>query len=199
MRKKKNTTTATVRIDPKGRKLDKNELYDNKTGRYRFLYTDAKGNRRQVYSWTLTPKDAVPKGKRQKPGESLREKEERVKVEKANQMDTGKGSMTVLDLAQIHVDNMWDDVRETTRNGYRTCLKLLGNDPFGKRRIKDVTQQDALDWFKSLNKPPQNPDGSFKFKPKGYSSLQTIRGILHPAFDTAKTNHWVVDNPFSFR
>ena len=34
MKKKKNVTTAEVRKDPKGRKLEKNELYDAKTGRY---------------------------------------------------------------------------------------------------------------------------------------------------------------------
>lgn len=195
---KKNTTTAEVRKDPKGRKLEKNELYDAKTGRYRYQYTDAKGKRQQIYSWTLTAKDPVPAGKNQKKGESLREKKARVIADVLNQMDTAKGNMLVHDLAQIHVNNMWDDVRETTRNGYRTCLKLLSNDPFGKRKIKDVTQQDALDWFVYLNKPPKNADGSFKFRPKGYSSLHTIRGILRPAFETAKTNRWVLDNPFSF-
>lgn len=172
---KKNTTTAEVRKDPKGRKLEKNELYDAKTGRYRYQYTDAKGNRQQIYSWTLTAKDTVPAGKRQKKGESLREKKAKVLAELVNQLDTTKGNMTVLELAQIHINNKWNDVRETTRNGYRTNQKLLMNDPFGKRKIKDITEQDALDWFDRLNKPPKNSDGTFKSRPKGYSSLHTDR------------------------
>ena len=195
---KKNTTTAEVRKDPKGRKLEKNELYDAKTGRYRYQYTDAKGNRQQIYSWTLTAKDTVPAGKRQKKGESLREKKAKVLAELVNQLDTTKGNMTVLELAQIHINNKWNDVRETTRNGYRTNQKLLMNDPFGKRKIKDITEQDALDWFDRLNKPPKNSDGTFKSRPKGYSSLHTLRGILRPAFETARKNRWVLDNPFSF-
>ena len=187
-----------VRRDSKGRKLQRGEMYDAKTGRYRYQYVDAKGNRQQIYSWTLTAKDTAPVGKQQKSGESLREKKEKLVVVLANQIDSSKGNMTVLDLARIHIKNMWPEVRETTRNGYRTNLKLLENDPFGKRKISSITEQDALDWFDYLNKPPKKADGSFKFRPKGYSSLHTLRGILHPAFETAKKNRWVLDNPFSF-
>ena len=196
--KKKNTKMAEVRIDPKGRKLEKNELYDAKTGRYRYQYTDAKGKRHQVYSWTLTAKDTVPKGKKQGPGESLREKIAKVKADKASQLDTTKGNMTLHALAQIHINNMWNDVRETTRNGYRTNLKLLANDPFGKRKIKTITEQEALDWFDSLNHPPKNADGTYKRRPKGFSSIHTLRGILRPAYETAIKNHWAIDNPFDF-
>jgi hypothetical protein len=196
--KKKNTKTAEVRIDPKGRKLEKNELYDAKTGRYRYQYTDAKGKRQQVYSWTLTPKDSVPKGRKQGPGESLREKEAIVKAEVANKLNTVKGGMTVRDLAQIHIDDKWDEVAESTRNVYRTCMHLLDEDPFGKRKIRDVTEQDVKDWFKFLNNPPVNADGKPKFRKKGNSTFHNIRGIMRPAFETAQKNRWVLDNPFDF-
>ena len=62
-----------VRKDPKGRKLRTGETYDEKTGRYRFSGMDASGKRVQLYSWTLTRNDAVPAGKKQKGGDSLRE------------------------------------------------------------------------------------------------------------------------------
>ena len=196
--KKKNTKTAEVRIDPKGRKLEKNELYDAKTGRYRYQYTDAKGKRQQVYSWTLTPKDSVPKGRKQGPGESLREKEAIVKAEVANKLNTVKGGMTVRDLAQIHIDDKWDEVAESTRNVYRTCMHLLDEDPFGKRKIRDVTEHDVKVWFKYLNEPPENADGKPKFRKKGNSTFHNIKGIMRPAFETAKKNRWVLDNPFDF-
>lgn len=33
---------------------------------------------------------------------------------------------------------------------------------------------------------------------KGYSTLCTLRGLLRPAFQMAKRNRWVMDNPFDF-
>ena len=123
-----------VRKDPKGRKLKTGETYDEKTGRYRFSGMDASGKRVQLYSWTLTRNDAVPAGKKQKGGDSLREKEDRFIADKLNAIDTQGGNMSVLDLMRRYVKIKSPEVRETTRNGYRTCLKLAEEDRFCKKK-----------------------------------------------------------------
>lgn len=177
-----------VRKDPKGRKLKTGETYDEKTGRYRFSGMDASGKRVQLYSWTLTRNDAVPAGKKQKGGDSLREKEDRFIADKLNAIDTQGGNMSVLDLMRRYVKIKSPEVRETTRNGYRTCLKLAEEDRFCKKKIRTITEDEAILWFDELHAK----------KNKGYSSLHTLKGVLRQAFIMAKKNRWVVDNPFNF-
>lgn len=106
--------TKEIRKDPKGRNLRTGETYDEKTGRYRYSYQDATGKRRQIYSWTLTKTDKVPLGKNQKPGESLREKEDAARAEIVNAIDSKGGNMTVLQLLERFVKVQSPDVRETT-------------------------------------------------------------------------------------
>ena len=89
-----------VRKDPKGRNLRTGETYDEKTGRYRYSYQDSTGKRRQIYSWTLTKTDMVPTGKNQKPGESLREKEDAARSEIYHSIDSKGGNMTVYQLLE---------------------------------------------------------------------------------------------------
>ena len=177
------------RLDPKGRKLRNGETYDEKTGRYRYSYFDVKGKRCQVYSWTLTKNDTVPAGKNQKSsGESLREKEQKILVDIVNSIDSEEGNMTVYELMKRYVNLKWKDVRETTRNGYRTQLKFMEKNPFGKRKIKTINFLEAEEWLQELHD---------KHK-KNFSTLQTLRGILRPAFALAKRNRWILDNPFDF-
>ncbi|MCD8075727.1 MAG: site-specific integrase [Lachnospiraceae bacterium] len=176
------------RKDPKGRNLRNGETYDAASGRYRYSYIDATGKRRQLYSLTLTAKDPIPPESKQKPGESLREKEVQAQADRANQIDATGGNMTVYQLMERYVKLKMPDVRETTRNGYRTQLNYMATDPFGKKKICKVNATEAEEWFDSLHSE----------KSKGYSSLHTLRGILRPAFAMAKKNRWVVDNPFDF-
>lgn len=178
-----------IRKDPKGRKLKSGETYEEKTGRYRYQYQDASGKRRSVYSWTLTAKDPIPRGVSQKSGESLREREHRINDEIMNRIDTSAGNQTVYMLMKRYTDLKWKDVKETTRNGYRTQLNFMQHNPMGQRKIKDVGPAEAEEWFQELHD---------KYH-KGYSSLCTLRGILRPAFRMAKRNRWVLDNPFDFQ
>ena len=53
------------RRDRKGRILRPGES-QRADGQYMYRYTDALGDRRTVYSWTLVSTDKVPKGKRSK-------------------------------------------------------------------------------------------------------------------------------------
>lgn len=57
------------------------------------------------------------------------------------------------------------------------------------RRKSQISQkQMLLLWFGELHEK----------KGKNYSTLQTLRGILRPAYTMAKKNHWVRDNVFDF-
>ena len=184
---------AESRKDPKGRILKTGETYDAKTQRYRYSYSDINGERKQIYSWTLTKNDVIPrdengKKRRQKSGESLREKEQKIQEDLANHINSQGGSMSVYDLMCLHIDLVWNDRKETTRNGYRTWRKFMEKDAFGKRKISSVVSTDAEKWFMDLHKK----------KGLSYSSLHTLRGILRPAFARAKKNRWIYDNPFDF-
>ena len=52
---------SEVRRDHKGRKLLNGES-QRKDGKYEYKYQDARGRRKTVYSWKLTPADRVPAG-----------------------------------------------------------------------------------------------------------------------------------------
>lgn len=173
-----------VRKDYKGRKLRAGESYNEKTGKYRYTYTNPATNvRTSVYAWTLTPKDKLPVGKK---GKSLREREDEINGEISNKLDSTRGNQTVYDLLKRYIDLKRKDVRESTQKRYTTQLKFMKKEPFGKRKIKDVSL--AEEWFSYLHEE----------KGKNYSSLHTLRGILRPAFAMAKKNRWVLDNPFDF-
>lgn len=181
-----------ARKDPKGRNLRTGETYDAKTGRYRFSYQDATGERRQIYSWTLTKTDKVPMGKNQKPGESLREKEDAARSEIYHSIDSKGGNMTVYQLLEQYVGIVSPNVRETTRKGYRTQMKFMESNALAqtmaKKKIKEVNAFDAETWMLDLHKKGG----------RSYSSLHTLKGMLRQAFTRAKSARWVMDNPFDF-
>lgn len=175
------------RRDAKGRLLRTGEYYDAKTGRYRYSCL-INGTRRTIYSWTLTKNDRVPIGKKQASTDFLRHKEDELKAEMLQGLDTTRGNMTLAMLANRYMDMIDPDLKPTTRASHRTVRKLLETDDFGKKSIKTITQDEVLKWFEQLNKHGH----------KGYSSLQTIKGVLKPAYEYAKQNRWVVVNPFAF-
>jgi integrase len=152
-------------------------------GRYYYRYTDAKGKRRCVYSWTLTKKDITPRGK--KCGVCLRELEEQVL--KDLQAHVAPDKMTVLELARKYTATK-TAVRETTKAGYKTVLNFLEADPFGSTKICEVTTLDAKEWLIYL----QRDLG------KSYSTVHTIRGVLRPAFQLAEEDDLIRRNPFDF-
>lgn len=176
------------RLDSKGRKLQTGEYWDEKTGRYKYRYKDVNDKWQTVYSWTLTHNDKVPLGKNQKRGESLREKKALIQKDLVEEIDSSGGNMTVLALMERYIETRWRDVKQTTRNGYTTQLNFMRTNDFGKKRIKDVTEDMAVLWYDELHE---------KYG-KNYSTLCTLRGILRPAFTMAKKNGYVRQNPFSF-
>ena len=176
------------RYDGKKRKLQTGEYWDEKTGRYKYRYKDNGGKWCTIYSWTLTHNDKIPAGKNQKSGESLREKEAQVQKDLLEDINSSKGNMSLYDLMELYIQTRWKDVKQTTKAGYTTQLNFMRDEPFGQKKIKDITESDALLWFDELHEK----------QGKNYSTLQTLRGILRPAYTMAKKNHWVRDNAFDF-
>ena len=177
------------RYDGKKRKLQTGEYWDEKTGRYKYRYKDNSGKWCTIYSWTLTHNDRIPTGKNQKSGESLREKEAQVQKDLLEDINSSAGNMSLYDLMELYVQTRWKDVKMTTRAGYTTQLNFMRSEPFGKKKIGEITEADALLWFDELHEK----------KGKNYSTLQTLRGILRPAFTMAKKNRWVRTNVFDFQ
>ena len=176
------------RVNSKGRKLRTGEYWDEKKGRYKYRYKDVNGKWQTVYSLTLTHNDKVLAGGNQKRGESLREKEALIQKDLVEEIDSSGGNMSVLSLMERYIETRWRDVKQTTRNGYTTQLNFMKQNSFGKKKIKEVTEDMAVLWFDELHD---------KYG-KNYSTLCTLRGILRPAFTMAKKNGYVRQNPFSF-
>lgn len=177
------------RFDGKGRKLRPNEYYDSKTGRYRYRFQDESGKNATLYSWTLTKSDIVPRDKKQRYGESLREKEQALKDGTLQrEVKNSDSNMTVYELMERYIKLKWNEVRESTRSGYRTQLKFMSNNRMGKRKIDSINITEAEEWMQELHD---------KYK-KNFSTIHVLRGILRPAFTMAKRNKWVTDNPFDF-
>lgn len=172
----------TNRKDNKGRNLRPGEG-QRSDGRYYYQYRDAKGNKKVVYSWTLTKKDLTPQGK--KHGMCLRDKIEQ--IQKDMFAGVAPSNMTVYQLADLYTGTK-AGVRKSTKTGYKTVLNFLKKDSFGRRKICDVTTLEAKNWLIHL----QQDLG------KSYSSIHSIRGVLRPAFQLAEDDDLIRKNPFRF-
>lgn len=103
------------RRDRRGRILHNGEV-QMPDGRYRFKYVDESGKERAVYSWRLDHNDPMPKNKRK--CQALREKEKQIQADLFDNIISGGGNMTVLDLVEKYVATK-TGVRPTTVAGYR--------------------------------------------------------------------------------
>lgn len=172
------------RRDKQGRILHNGEIQLS-DGRYRFKYADISGTEHFVYSWRLDKNDPQPRGK--KKCLSIREQEKRIEADIFDQISTGDGSMTVLELTERYVATRYA-VRHSTQACYGTVINHLKKDPFGCRRIDSIKISDAKYWLVKL----QEKDG------KSYSSIHSIRGVVRPAFQLAVDDDILRKNPFSF-
>jgi len=154
-------------------------------GRYRFSYYEG-GKKKSFYSWKLNETDPIPTGKRE--CVSLREQEKDYYRRLEEGISSRANNMRVVDLVKKYVKTR-NDVRITTKNGYKTVLNILEAEPFGRRRISDIRISDAKTWFIKL----QQDDG------RSYTSIHTIRGVLRPAFQSAVDDDLIFKNPFDFQ
>lgn len=172
------------RRDNKGRILRNGEI-QMPDGRYRYKYIDLEGNKKVIYSTRLEPTDSLLPNK--KKTLSLREMEKQIQNDLFDNISPDAGDITVLELVEKYTKTKVN-VRNTTKRGYKTVINHLKKDPFGHKKIKNVRLSDAKLWLIKL----QQKDG------KGYSSVQSIRGVLRPAFQLATDDDMIRKNPFSF-
>ena len=140
------------RRDKKGRLLRTGESQRSDDGRYIFKYKDTNGKQRYLYSNRLEKTDKVPPGGIRKP--ALRELEAELQAKINAGIKAFGGELTVYELVEKYV-SMKIGVRESTRQGYKTVLRILAKEPFGKLRIYKVKISDAKVWLIKL----QQEDG----------------------------------------
>lgn len=114
--------------------------------------------------------------------------EKRIQADHFEQIATNGGNMTVLELIEKYASTK-TGVRPTTVAGYGTVLNLLKKDTFGKRRIDIVRISNAKCWLIYLQ----------QVEKKSYSSIHSIHGVLHPAFQLAVDDDLIRKNPFRFK
>ena len=176
---------SEVRRDHKGRKLLMGES-QRKDGKYEYKYQDARGKRKTVYSWRLTPSDRMPAGKRN--DISLREKEKQIQKDLYSNLTPDGGDYTVLDLVEKYIRTK-TGVRHNTKANYKFVINVIKKEAFGQKRIDKVKVSDAKEWLIKM----QQVDG------RGYSSIHTIRGVVRPAFQMAVDDDLLIKNPFEFQ
>ena len=172
---------TTKRRDSKKRVLRDRES-QCKDGRYRYSYME-NGKRKDVYSWKLEPTDKLPTGKRDCP--ALRTLEEEI-LKKQLLGKPNCPKMTVLELVERYIKQK-QGVRDSTKAGYKTVINGLKKDPFGARMIDEIRISDAKLWLIEL-----------QANGKRYSTIQTIRGVVRPAFQMAVEDDILDKNPFCF-
>ena len=171
------------RKDDRGRVLRHGE-FQRKDGRYVFKYKDLDGKTKAIYARRLDKSDRVPAGMKKTP--SLREQEDEILRNLHDGIFGSCSDLTVFELAKRYTETKLG-VKESTKTGYKTVLRFLESDPFGKRRVDSIKLSDAKLWLINLQK-----------NGKSYSTIHNIRGVLRPAFRMALEDDLIRRNPFDF-
>lgn len=162
---------SVKRKDHKGRVLRAGEG-QRKNLTYQYRYKDAAGKRQTIYAPTL---------------EELRQKEDEIHSAQDVGTDYVAGGITVIELLERYI-SLKQGVRYNTKVGYSFVLKLVKQEEFGHRFIRDIRVSDAKLWFMKLQR-----DG------KGYSTITSVRGVVKPAFQMAYEEDILPKNPFNFK
>ena len=159
------------RRDQKGRVLRTGES-QRADLRYEFRYKDVRGKRRSIYSIDLKERRA---------------KEEEVLSAAKAGVDYAAGQITVLELLECYT-SLKKGVRYNAKVGYDFVMGILRKEDFGCRMIDTLKTSDTQLWLIKFQR-----DG------KGYSTIQSVRGVLKPAFQMAYNENVIRKNPFGFK
>ena len=154
-------------------------------GKYLYKYVDAFGNTKYVYAWRLTPTDVTPKGKRH--DISLREKEEQIKKDLLDGIDSTGKKMTLCQLyAKRNAQRA--NVKKSTQKQREQLMRLLKEDKLGARSIDTIKPSDAKEW-------------ALRMKEKGfsYNTVNNHKRSLKASFYIAIQDDYVRKNPFDFK
>lgn len=172
------------RRDSKGRILNNGES-QRKDGRYTYKYTDALGKVQFIYSWKLTATDRTPKGKRDYL--SLREKEEEIRKDLSDGIDSRGKKMTLCELyAKQNASRA--NVKKTTVRSRQKLMEALKEDGIGLHSIDSIKPSDAKEWAVRM-----------KEKGYGYKTINNYKRSLKAAFYIAVQDDYVRKNPFDFK
>lgn len=159
------------RKDNKGRLLRTGES-QRKDLTYMYRYTDMRGKRQCVYADDLN---------------KLREKEKKIQLDTLQGLDISGGGITVLELVERYV-GLRRNVRYNTTVGYNFVLNILRKEEFGYQQVNKVRVVDAKRFLLNLYD-----------KGRGYSSINSIKGVLKPAFQMAVNDDYLRKNSFDFK
>lgn len=173
---------AKERRDKKNRILRQGE-YQKNDGRYMYRYTDAKGDVRFVYSWTLTQTDRPPQGKHS--DKCLREMEKDIAKDIQDGIDTQAAK-------KLTLNAFWDDyfankqeLKPSTRANYKYMYDHYIREDFGKRKLSDIKYSDIKKFYVSFIT-------ELNFSP---NSMEIIHTLLHPVFKIAVRDGYIRVNP----
>ena len=173
---------AKERRDKKNRILRQGE-YQKNDGRYMYRYTDAKGDVRFVYSWTLTQSDRPPQGKHS--DKCLRELEKDIAKDIQDGIDAQAAKKLTLNAFWDDYISQKQELKPSTRVNYRYMFDHYVRDDFGKRLLSDIRYSDVKKFYNSFITEKD-------FSP---NSMEIIHTILHPVFKIAVRDGYIRQNP----
>ena len=95
--------------------------------------------------------------------------------------------LTVLELVKKYIMQK-TGIRHNTEVNYNFAVNIIKKEEFGAKRIDKVRLSDAKEWLIKLQ-----ADG------RGYSTIQTVRGVVRPAFQMAVDDDLLRKNLFEFQ
>jgi len=173
---------STKRTDNRGRILKDGET-QRPDGTYRFTYTDAEGNRHDVYSKRLVPTDKLPPGckedlcLREKERKIIRDLEDGIKAPVENKA-------TLNDLFELYMADK-PELKESTRANYLYMYRKYIQNDLGTKKISSIKYSDVKAFYNSLIMKKG-------FKP---NSMEIIHTIIHPVFTLAVRDGYIRINP----
>lgn len=171
---------AGKRKDNKGRTLLPHE-YQRYDGRYEYRYTDVRGQKSVIYSWSLLENDRVPEGKQ---GECLRVLEDRLRKDLSDGINTGAAKkVTLNDLFEVNIRDR--QLKASTRENYIYMYNHCVRDRIGWMKVGDIKYSDIRHFYMILI-------NDLHFKPR---SMETINTIIHPIFTQAVRDELIRTNP----
>ena len=160
---------AKTRRDPKGRTLQRGEIYIANRKLYRFSYTDSMGDRKQFYS-----KDLL----------ALRDKEKEVRRDSIDGIDSYSRANCTLDFLFERFMSVKKGIRSSTRTNYFYSYNRYVKPKLGKRKIGDIKYSDIRYFYQSLI------DNGLSV-----NTLESVHGVIYSSFKVAVRDDIVRKNP----
>lgn len=157
------------RVDKKGKVLHKCEI-EREDGRYEYRYTDElTKDRKSIYAGSL---------------EELREKEDKLIIERYTGTDISNRNITIDDVYEIWKKNKVDIARSTFEN-YCYMYERFVYEKFGKNKIYNLVKSDIKSFYKKLI------DDNKMTVP----TLDSVHTVLHQVLQLAEDDRIIGYNP----